>query len=202
MTTEPSAQHALNIRKPYFDLIASGSKTIEIRVGYPKIRKMGTGDSLRFTSRDHTLTTRITALHEYQTFEAMLDAEDHSAIGEPGMSRDQLLAAACRDIYPPEKEAFGVFAIHLQTNAYSKSWSQGPSRTPSVPEARNCSGGHPCRRRWREGGGHRLRPHCGNPPGQILGVAVHAARCASDSGQCHIGTAVHRVIGSTAPPES
>ncbi|MFF2655454.1 ASCH domain-containing protein [Streptomyces sp. NPDC058045] len=50
MTTEPSPQHSLNIRQPYFDLIATGSKTIEIRVGYAKIRKMAAGDSLRFTS--------------------------------------------------------------------------------------------------------------------------------------------------------
>ncbi|MBB1257439.1 ASCH domain-containing protein [Streptomyces alkaliterrae] len=115
MTTQPPTQHALNLRKPYFDLIATGSKTIEIRVGYPKIRKMAAGDNLRFTSGDHTLTTRITALNEYKSFEAMLDAEDNTAIGEPGMTRDQLLAA-CRDIYPPEKEALGVIAIHLQTD--------------------------------------------------------------------------------------
>ena len=111
MTTSP-AQHTLNIRKPYFDLIASGVKTIEIRVGYPKIRKMAAGDTLRFRSGEDTLLTRITALAEYPSFEEMLDAEDNTAIGEPGMTRDQLLAA-CRDIYPPAKEALGVIAIHL-----------------------------------------------------------------------------------------
>ncbi|ARQ70719.1 ASCH domain-containing protein [Streptomyces marincola] len=112
MTAEPPAQHELSIRKPYFDLIATRSKTIEIRVGYPKIRNMAAGDSLRFTSGDHTLTTRITALNEYTSFEEMLDAEDNTAVGDPGMTRDELLAV-CRDIYPPEKEALGVFAIHL-----------------------------------------------------------------------------------------
>ncbi|WP_394382301.1 ASCH domain-containing protein [Streptomyces cacaoi] len=106
------AEHALNIRKPYFDLIATGSKTIEIRVGYAKIRKMAAGDQLLFHCGDDTLTTRITALAEYASFEDMLDAEDNTAIGEPGMDRDQLLAA-CRNIYPPAKEALGVFAIHL-----------------------------------------------------------------------------------------
>ncbi|MFJ5675577.1 ASCH domain-containing protein [Streptomyces sp. NPDC093097] len=116
MTTKPPAEHALNIRKPYFDLIATGTKTIEVRVGYGKIRKMAAGDTLRFTSGDDTLTTRITALHEYKSFEEMLDAEDNTAIGEPGMTRDGLLAA-CRAIYPPEKEALGVFAIHVNRQA-------------------------------------------------------------------------------------
>ncbi|WP_112466790.1 ASCH domain-containing protein [Streptomyces triticisoli] len=113
MTTPPSSvEHSLNIRRPYFDLIAAGSEAIEIRVGYAKIRKMAAGDRLRFNSGDDTLLARITALNEYGSFEEMLDAEDNTAIGEPGMTRDQLLAA-CRDIYPPEKEAHGVFAIYL-----------------------------------------------------------------------------------------
>ncbi|MFF3728997.1 ASCH domain-containing protein [Streptomyces sp. NPDC002476] len=112
MTIKPPAEHALNIRKPYFNLIATGAKTIEVRVGYGKIRKMAAGDTLRFNSGDDTLTTRITALNEYNSFEEMLDAEDNTVIGEPGTTRDELLAA-CRGIYPPEKEALGVFAIHL-----------------------------------------------------------------------------------------
>ncbi|MFG2228360.1 ASCH domain-containing protein [Streptomyces sp. NPDC048644] len=100
------------MRRPYFDLIATGAKTIEVRVGYAKICKVAVGDSLRFTSSDGSLFTRITAVKEYKSFDEMLDAEDNTGIGEAGMTRDQLLAA-CRDIYPPEKEALGVFALHL-----------------------------------------------------------------------------------------
>lgn len=111
--TEPQpAEHSLNIRKPYFDLIASGAKTIEVRVGYPKIRKFAAGDVLRFTCEDESLTTRIIEVKEYASFKAMLDTEDAAAIGGPDMTHDQLVAAI-RDIYPPEKEALGVFALHL-----------------------------------------------------------------------------------------
>lgn len=73
---------------------------------------MAAGDSLRFTSGDNALTNRITELNEYKSFEEMLAAEDKTAIGEPGTTRDQLLAVR-RGIYPPEKEALGVFAIHV-----------------------------------------------------------------------------------------
>lgn len=114
MPTQQSqpGEHSLNIRKPYFDLIASGAKTIEVRVGYPKIRKIAAGDTLRFTCGDEALSTRVTDVKEYESFKAMLDAEDAAAIGGPDMTHDQLVAAI-RDIYPPEKEALGVFALHL-----------------------------------------------------------------------------------------
>ncbi|WP_030669916.1 ASCH domain-containing protein [Streptomyces sp. NRRL B-1347] len=106
------AEYTLNIRKPYFDLIASGAKTIEVRVGYPKIRKIEAGDFLRISCGDDTLTTRVTEVKEYESFETMLESEEAAAIGDPDMPHDQLVTAI-RDIYPPEKEALGVFALHL-----------------------------------------------------------------------------------------
>ncbi|MFJ9926996.1 ASC-1 homology (ASCH) domain-containing protein [Streptomyces misionensis] len=106
------AEHTLNIRKPYFDLIADGMKTIEVRIGYPKIRKISAGDTLRISCGDDTLTRRVTQVSEYESFQAMLVAEGPAAIGGPDMPRDQLVAAF-RDIYPPEKETFGVFTLHL-----------------------------------------------------------------------------------------
>ncbi|MFC4517991.1 ASCH domain-containing protein [Streptomyces ehimensis] len=106
------AEHTLNIRKPYFNLITSGEKTIEVRVGYPKIRKITAGDLLRISCGDDTLTTLVTEVKEYESFKAMLDAEDAAAISGPDMTHDQLVTAI-HDIYPPEKEALGVFALHL-----------------------------------------------------------------------------------------
>ncbi|MER5299707.1 ASCH domain-containing protein [Streptomyces lasiicapitis] len=114
MGTPADSAHTLNIRKPYFDLIATGAKTIEIRVGYPKIRRITTGDLLRISCGDSTVTTRVTQINEYDSFDAMLAAEDPTAIGGPDMDHDQLVRAI-RDIYPPEKEALGVFALHLAT---------------------------------------------------------------------------------------
>lgn len=105
-------EHRLTIRKPYFDLVADGTKTIEVRVGYPKIRTMQAGDTLRMISGDDALTTRITRIHVYDSISALLDAESPTAIGGGGMTLDEL-ADAIRAIYPPEKEALGVFALHL-----------------------------------------------------------------------------------------
>ncbi|WP_244177216.1 ASCH domain-containing protein [Streptomyces albus] len=106
------AEHSLTMREPYFDLIASGAKTVEVRVGYPKIRRITAGDLLRITCADRVLTTRVTAVNAYDSFAAMLAAENPTEIGGPDMSHAELVAAI-RDIYPPEKEALGVFALHL-----------------------------------------------------------------------------------------
>lgn len=40
MASPPLGEHTLNIRKLYFDLVNQGIKTIEIRVGYPRIRRI------------------------------------------------------------------------------------------------------------------------------------------------------------------
>lgn len=111
--TGPSGERTINIRKPYFDLIASGTKTVEVRVGYPSMRKITAGQVLRFACGDASLRARVTEVIVYPSFEAMVDAEDNTAIGGEGMTREELLAA-CRDIYPPEKESLGVLAIHLR----------------------------------------------------------------------------------------
>ncbi|MFD0403823.1 ASCH domain-containing protein [Kitasatospora sp. NPDC127116] len=83
------------------------------RVGYPSMRRISPGQVLVFESGETRCRTQVLKVAEYQTFAAMLDAEDNEAIGSEGMDRAELLTA-CREIYPPAKEALGVLAIHLQ----------------------------------------------------------------------------------------
>ncbi|MFJ3794352.1 ASCH domain-containing protein [Kitasatospora sp. NPDC090091] len=109
--TDPD--RVIHIRRPYLDLIAGGAKTVEVRVGYPSMRRIRAGHVLAFESGDARCRARVVKVAEYESFEAMLDTEDHRAIGGEGRSRSELLAA-CREIYPPEKEALGVLAIHLR----------------------------------------------------------------------------------------
>ncbi|UGQ12368.1 ASCH domain-containing protein [Yinghuangia sp. ASG 101] len=103
----------INIRRPFLELIVAGVKTIEVRVGYPSMRKIQAGQPLTFVSGDLSYSTTVDHVAEYPSFDALLDAEDAAAIGGEDMSRDELLRA-CRDIYPPAKEALGVLAIHLR----------------------------------------------------------------------------------------
>ena len=110
--TAPS--HQLNLRKPYLKLIADGIKTVEVRVGYPKMRRIQAGHELTFVSDDDTVVTRVKRVTEYDSFEALPDHEDTGAIGgDLGESRDELLATL-REIYPPEKDKLGALAIQIE----------------------------------------------------------------------------------------
>ncbi|MFG1705398.1 ASCH domain-containing protein [Nonomuraea sp. M3C6] len=103
------------MRKLYFDLIASGVKTVEVRVGYASMRKIQPGQDLDFLSGNERLRTRVTRVSEYVSFEDMLQHEDPIAIGgDLGKSTDELLAMI-RNIYPAEKERLGVLAIGIET---------------------------------------------------------------------------------------
>ncbi|MGH3327633.1 MAG: ASCH domain-containing protein [Streptomycetales bacterium] len=85
---EPNThERTINIRKSYLELIAHGTKTIEVRVAYPSMRKITAGQVLRFTSEDRACRTQVTKVAEYPSFEAMLDVEDVAAIGGWGMTQ-------------------------------------------------------------------------------------------------------------------
>lgn len=100
------------IYKRYFDLIASGGKTIEVRVAYPSNKRLTAGQLLKFTCRGEECLTRITRVAHYRSFEEMFDHENVTSVNPTANRAEQL--ANIRLIYPAEKEALGVIAIHVQ----------------------------------------------------------------------------------------
>lgn len=114
VTVGEAVKSELNIRAPYLKLIKDGVKTVEVRVGYPSMRRIRAGQELTFVSGDERVPTRVIRVAEYSSFEAMLDREDPRAIGgDLGEDRAELLRVI-RGIYPPEKERLGVLAIEIQ----------------------------------------------------------------------------------------
>ena len=102
----------MNLYRRYFDLVANGTKTIEVRVQYPNLRALAAGDHIRFVcGRDEALT-RVTRVARYSSFEDMLDTEGPENVN-PTSPRNQQLANI-RRIYGPEKEALGVLAIEIE----------------------------------------------------------------------------------------
>jgi ASC-1-like (ASCH) protein len=67
------SREQLNLRKPYLKLIADGIKTVEVRVGYPKMHRIQAGHELTFVSGDDTVVTPAKRVTEYDSFEALLD---------------------------------------------------------------------------------------------------------------------------------
>ncbi len=110
--SEPKRE--ISIRGEYLKLITDGVKTVEVRVGYPRMRTIRPGQELTFVSGDQRVPTTVRRVTEYPSFEEMLDREDARSIGgDLGESREALLAVI-RDIYPPAKERLGVLAIEVE----------------------------------------------------------------------------------------
>ncbi|MGP4103244.1 ASCH domain-containing protein [Nonomuraea sp. KM90] len=102
----------MNLYRRYFDLVAAGRKTIEVRVQYPNLRNLAAGDHIRFVCGRDDALTRVKRVARYASFEEMLDAEGAANVN-PDSPREQQLANI-RRIYGPEKEALGVLAIEIE----------------------------------------------------------------------------------------
>ncbi len=97
------------VKDEYLQQILSGRKTVEVRVAYSNLARLEPGDGLLLNGR---YPYSITAIRHYPDFEALVAAEDAAAIA-PDLSGRKALLAACRAIYPPEKEALGVVALQI-----------------------------------------------------------------------------------------
>ncbi|GHJ36899.1 ASCH domain-containing protein [Streptomyces sp. TS71-3] len=114
MTDAGARVRELNLYRQYFDLVAAGSKTIEVRVRYPHLADLAAGDTIRFRVKgtDETCEVEVTRVTEYRGFEDLLDGEGPANVN-PTANREQQLANI-RAIYPPEKEALGALAIEIR----------------------------------------------------------------------------------------
>jgi ASC-1-like (ASCH) protein len=111
-TEAPPRAREMNLYRRYFDLLAAGRKTIEVRVQYENLRNLAAGQLIRFVcGRDEALT-KVKRVSRYESFEQMLDTEGPSKVNPDSPKHQQL--ANIRRIYGPEKEALGVLAIEVE----------------------------------------------------------------------------------------
>ena len=104
------------IKDEYLRHILSGRKTVEVRVGYANITRLQPGDILLLNDRHRYV---ITDIRRYADFEALVNTESRAAVAPDLPDRESLLAA-CRTIYPPEKEALGVVALEITPDSSEK----------------------------------------------------------------------------------
>lgn len=102
----------MGLYRRYFNLVADGRKTVEVRVQYPNLRKLAAGDHIRFICGRDECLTRVKRVARYDTFDQLLTAEGPARVN-PDSPRDQQLANI-RRIYGPEKEALGALAIEIE----------------------------------------------------------------------------------------
>ncbi len=108
----PTRAHEMGIYKRYFDLIASGRKTTEIRVDDSRRRKITEGSLIRFRCREEEVLTRVTRIARYSSFEEMFEHESVTSVNPTATREEQL--TNIRQIDPPEREALGVVAIGIE----------------------------------------------------------------------------------------
>ena len=75
--------HEMKLNNEPFNLIKSGSKTIEMRLNDEKRRKIKIGDKIEFTNRDNgeKIKTEVINLHNYQSFAELYKHFDKKALG-------------------------------------------------------------------------------------------------------------------------
>lgn len=101
----------IRIYQRYFEMIKNGSKTIEIRVGYPSMRSIKPGTILRFND-DPSCERMVKRVSEYKTFEEMLKSEQYTKINPNASAEAQL--AELKKIFPSDKEKMGVLVFELE----------------------------------------------------------------------------------------
>lgn len=108
---ETTTMKIMRVKQKYLDLIATGRKTVEVRVAYPSVTAIRKGERIRLMSHDRSEIIRIEDVRHYSNFESMLLHERAESI-VPGKTETEVLILL-REIYPQDREALGVVAIEV-----------------------------------------------------------------------------------------
>ena len=103
----------MRIKRPYYDAIMSGEKTLEVRVGYNSIKQLKAGELLQLETGHTSGVVRIKSIRIYRSFADMLAAEPWQQIVPQAESEREALRLL-RKIYPDHKENLGVHVIEVQ----------------------------------------------------------------------------------------
>lgn len=110
---EGASVRKMRIKRPYYDAIMSGKKTLEVRVGYNSIKKLRSGQLLQLETGHTSGVVRIKSIRIYDNFADMLATESWQQI-VPQASSDEEALRLLRKIYPPHKECLGVHVIEIE----------------------------------------------------------------------------------------
>lgn len=103
----------MRIKKPYFDAIMSGRKTLEVRIGYNSIKRLKEGQLLQLENGHTSGVVRIKSIRIYRKFADMLAAEPWQQIVPQAKSQEEALRLLHK-VYPPHKERLGIHVIKVE----------------------------------------------------------------------------------------
>ena len=110
---EGATVRKMRIKRPYFDAIMSGRKTLKVRVGYDNIKRLKAGELLQLETGHTSGVVRIKSIRVYDNFADMLATEPWREI-VPQVNDQTAALRLLREIYPSHKERLGVHVIEVE----------------------------------------------------------------------------------------
>ena len=102
----------MRVKRRFYDLIKSGKKTLEVRVGYDTINRIKVGERIRLITHTGSFEVKVADIRRYRTFVEMLGVESWERITPDSRSKDEVLNLF-KQIYPAHKEQLGVVVLEL-----------------------------------------------------------------------------------------
>lgn len=107
--------HNMRLHNSPFELIKSGTKTIELRLNDEKRRLINIGDIIVFENRttNEQIRVKVVNLHKYDSFEELYKHFDKISLG---YAKDEEANYKDMEKYysPSEQEKYGVVGIEIK----------------------------------------------------------------------------------------
>lgn len=107
--------HYMNLHTGPFEMIASGRKTIELRLNDEKRQKIKVGDTIEFSCGERILQVRVTELYLFESFEALYRALPLDKCGYLPHEVENASAQDMQAYYSLEQQQkYGVLGIGIE----------------------------------------------------------------------------------------
>jgi ASC-1-like (ASCH) protein/ribosomal protein S18 acetylase RimI-like enzyme len=107
-----TTMRTMRVKRRFYDLIKSGKKTLEVRVGYDTINRIQVGERIRLMTHTGWFDVKVAAIRRYNTFAEMLNVEPWEKTAPDSKSKDEVLTLF-KQIYSADKERLGVVVLEF-----------------------------------------------------------------------------------------
>jgi ASC-1-like (ASCH) protein len=111
-------EHAMRLSESAFDRIASGKKTVEVRLFDEKRRTIAVGDTIIFSKLpdlSESLRAKVTGLLQAATFKELVDRLPMHVFGHPEDYEKQRYIDSFHTIYSiADEKRYGVLGIEIR----------------------------------------------------------------------------------------
>lgn len=110
--------HVMKLNPSPFEKIASGRKTVELRLYDHKRRKIDIGDRIIFTNLEdpeQKIAVKVTSLHRYATFEDLFNDIPLEKCGNDASETPEGVAAGMKRYYSDDQvKQYGALGIEIE----------------------------------------------------------------------------------------